>query len=116
MFATEVRRKREWELRAFLKWSWHVDEVFVKVNCKRHYFWRVIDHEGEVLEATVTKRINKAAALKFLKKSIKRYGRTEEVVTDRLSGTHPSHDGRQPPTPEAEPGSGRFRNANQSGS
>ena len=36
----------------FSKWKWHVDEVFVKVNGKRHYLWRAVDHEGEVLEAS----------------------------------------------------------------
>ncbi len=37
MFAAEIRRKRVQHLRAFSKWKWHVDEVFVKVNGKRHY-------------------------------------------------------------------------------
>ena len=85
MFASEIRRKRVQELRSYSKWKWHVDEVFVKVNGKRHYLWRAVDHEGEVLEAVVTKRRNKAAALKFLKKLMKRYGKPEEVVTDRLA-------------------------------
>ncbi len=56
MFAAEIRRKRVQQLRAFSKWNWRVDEVFVKVNGKRHYLWRSVDHEGEVLEAVVTKR------------------------------------------------------------
>ena len=85
MFASEIRRKRVQQLRSYSKWKWHVDEVFVKVNGKRHYLWRAVDHEGEVLEAVVTKRRNKAAALKFLKKLMKRYGKPEEVVTDRLA-------------------------------
>ncbi len=62
-----------------------MDEVFVKVNGKRYYLWRAVDHEGEALEAVVTKRRNKAAALKFLKKLMKRYGNADEVVTDRLA-------------------------------
>ena len=85
MFASEIRRKRVQQLRAFSKRKWHVDEVFVKVNGKRHYLWRAVDHEGEVLEAVVTKRRNKAAALKFLKKLMKRHGKAEEVVTDRFA-------------------------------
>ncbi len=85
MFASEIRRKRVQKLRAFSKWKWHVDEVFVKVNGKRHYLWRAVDHEGEVLEAVVTKRRNKAAALKFLKKLMKRHGCAEEIVTDRFA-------------------------------
>ena len=85
MFAAEIGRKRVQQLRAFSKWKWHVDEVFVKVNGKRHYLWRAVDHEGEVLETVVTKRRNKAAALKFLKKSMKRHGKAENVVTDRFA-------------------------------
>ncbi len=85
VFASEIRRKRVQQLRAFSKWKWHVDEVFVKVNGKRHYLWRAVDHEGEVLEAVVTKRRNKAAALKFLRKLMKRNGKAEEVVTDRFA-------------------------------
>ncbi len=85
MFASEIRQKRVQQLRAFSKWKWHVDEVFVKVNGKRHYPWRAVDHEGEVLEAVVTKRRNKAAALKFLRKLMKRHGKAEEVVTDRFA-------------------------------
>ncbi len=85
MFASEIRRKRVQQLRAFSKWKWHVDEVFVKVNGKRHYLWRAVDHEGEVLEAVVTKRRNKRAALKILKKLMKRHGCAEEIVTDRFA-------------------------------
>jgi putative transposase len=48
------------------------------------YLWRAVDHEGEVLESIVTKTRDKKAALKFLKKSMKRHGRPEVVVTDKL--------------------------------
>lgn len=57
----------------------------MKVNGKRHYLWRAVDHEGEVLEAVVTKRRNKAAALKFLKKLMKRHGKAETVATGRFA-------------------------------
>jgi len=84
MFASEIRRKRVNRMRAFSGWRWHVDEVFVKINGERHYLWRAVDHEGEVLEAVVTKRRNKRAALKFLKKLMRRYGQPGQIVTDRL--------------------------------
>ena len=84
MFAAEIRRKRVERMRTFSNWRWHVDEVFVKINGERHYLWRAVDHEGEVLEAVVTKRRNKKAALKFLRKLMRRYGRPDEIVTDRL--------------------------------
>ncbi len=85
MFAVEIRRKRVQQLRAFSKWKWHADEVFVKVNGKRHYLWLAVDHESEVLEAIVAKRRNKQAALKFLRKLIKRHGCVDGIVTDRFA-------------------------------
>ena len=56
----------------------------MKVNGELHYLWRAVDHEGEVLEAYVSKRRDRKAALTFLKKIMKRYGRPKAVVTDRL--------------------------------
>ncbi len=50
----------------------------------QHYLWRAVDQDGKVLEAHVTKTRDKAAALKFLKKLMKRHGRPEELVTDKL--------------------------------
>uniref|UniRef100_UPI00147DD419 IS6 family transposase n=1 Tax=Ruegeria arenilitoris TaxID=1173585 RepID=UPI00147DD419 len=85
MFATEIRRKRVQQLRVFSKWKWHVDEGFARVNGTRHHLRRAVDHEGEVLEAVVTKRRNKAAALKFLRKLVKRHGCAEEIVTDHCA-------------------------------
>jgi len=84
MFAAEIRRKRADKLRAWDQWRWHLDEVFVKINGQTHYLWRAVDHEGEVLEAYVTKRRDRQAALKFLRKAMKRYGQPDRIVTDRL--------------------------------
>jgi putative transposase len=61
-----------------------LDEVSVKVNGKLCYFWRAVDHEGEVLEIVVTAKREKAAALKFLKRIMKKYGCPKSVVTDGL--------------------------------
>ena len=71
-------------MRAFSNWQWHLDEVFVKINGETHYLWRAVDHEGEVLESYVTKRRDRKAALKFLRKSMKRHGRPHILVTDKL--------------------------------
>ena len=46
----------------------------MKINGETHYLWRAVDHEGEVLESFVTKRRDRKAALKFIRKSMKRYG------------------------------------------
>ena len=68
-------------LRRFPQWRWHLDEVFVKINGKLCYLWRAVDHEGEVLETVVTAKRDKAAALKFLKRIMKKYGQPRIVVT-----------------------------------
>lgn len=61
-----------------------MDEVFVKIDGNLHYLWRSVDHEGEVLEAVVTKKRDKKAALKVLKRLMKQYGRPSSIVTDKL--------------------------------
>jgi putative transposase len=71
-------------MRAYSNWQWHLDEVFVKVNGELHYLWRAVDHEGEVLESFVTKQRDRKAALKFLRKTMKRYGSPQTMVTDNL--------------------------------
>ena len=65
-------------------WRWHLDEVFVRINGETRYLWRAVDHEGEVLEVYATKRRDHRAALEFLKRAMKRYGRPATIVTDRL--------------------------------
>lgn len=84
IFAAKIQRGRVQAMWAFRHRRWHLDEVFVKINGEKHYLQRAVDHEGEVLESFVTKRLDKKAALKFLKKSLKRHGATEAIVTDRL--------------------------------
>jgi putative transposase len=84
MFAAQVRKKRAAHMRGYHQRRWNLDEVFVKINGKLCYLWRAIDHEGEVLETVVTVKRNKAAALKLLKRVMKKYGRPRSVVTDGL--------------------------------
>ena len=84
LFAREIRKKRNHSSRNHSKWKWHLDEVFVKINGETHYLWRAVDHEGEVLECFVSKRRDRKAALVFLKKLMKRYGKSHVIVTDRL--------------------------------
>ena len=50
MFAAEIRRKRVDRMRECRHWRWHLDERFVKNNGEKHYLWRAVDQEGEVLE------------------------------------------------------------------
>jgi putative transposase len=83
MLAAEIRKRRVHH-QSHSRWRWHLDEVFVRINGETYYLWRAVDHEGEVLEAFVTKRRDRKAALRFMRKAMKRYGRPEVVVTDRL--------------------------------
>ena len=84
MFAAEIRRKRVDHMRAYTHWRWHLDEVYVRINGEMRYLWRAVDHEGEVLESFVTLTRDKAAALKFIKKALKRHGSPKTIVTDGL--------------------------------
>ena len=49
MFAGEIRKRRV-HGRNWSNWRWQLDEVLVRSNGERHYLWRAVDHEGEVLE------------------------------------------------------------------
>ena len=84
MFAAEIRKRRVAHMRGYPQWRWHVDEAFVKIKGRLCYLWRAVDHEGEVLEAVVTAKRDKAAALKLLKRVMKKYGAPRAVVTDGL--------------------------------
>ncbi|WP_432199882.1 IS6 family transposase [Erythrobacter sp. W53] len=84
MFAADIKRHRISRMRGFRQWRWHLDEMFVKINGETHYLWRAVDQEGEVLESYVAKKRDKKAALKFMKKALKRNGAVETITTDGL--------------------------------
>lgn len=83
LFAAEIRRRRI-QYHSYSNWRWHLDEVFVRINGETRYLWRAVDHEGEVLEVFATKRRDRKAALKFLKRTMKRHGQPASIITDRL--------------------------------
>src|ERR1051326_3324846 len=60
---------------------WHLDEMVVRIGGKRMYLWRAVDHEGEVLDLLVQRRRDKHAALKLMRKLLKKQG----YVPDRKS-------------------------------
>jgi putative transposase len=84
LFAADIRRQRVSRMRGFRQWKWHLDEVYVKINGEMRYLWRAVDQEGEILESYVTKTRDKAAALRFMKKALKRHGSPEAITTDGL--------------------------------
>jgi putative transposase len=64
---------------------WHLDEMVVSIAGRGMYMWRAVDSEGEVLDVLVQPRRDKAAALKLLRKLLKRQGFAPTViVTDKL--------------------------------
>lgn len=65
--------------------QWHLDEMFVTIRGKRMYLWRAVDSEGEVLDFLIQPRRDRAAALKLMRKLLKKTGFAPRVVvTDKL--------------------------------
>ncbi len=64
---------------------WHLDEMFASINGKRMHLWRAVDSEGDVLDIMVQSRRDKKAALKLMRKLLKKQGYAPDaVVTDKL--------------------------------
>jgi putative transposase len=64
---------------------WHLDEVYLKIDGRMVYLWRAVDAEGEVLDVLVQSKRNKHAALKLMRKLLKKYAFVpERLVTDDL--------------------------------
>ena len=65
--------------------TWHLDEVYLKIDGRLVYLWRAVDGEGEVLDVLVQTKRNKHAALKLMRKLLKKYGSMpDKMVTDDL--------------------------------
>jgi transposase-like protein len=79
-FARELRNRRPRPTS-----RWHLDEMVVSIAGRNFWLWRAVDDEGEVLDLLVQRRRNRAAAVKLLRKLLKRQGfAPETMVTDRL--------------------------------
>src|SRR5246127_699424 len=79
-YANELRRRRP---RCGDKW--HLDEVFLTIRDKRHYLWRAVDQDGNVLDILVQSRRNKKAAKRFFRKLLKELHYIPRVIiTDKL--------------------------------
>src|SRR5919199_459615 len=80
VFAKRLRRSHPKPSRC-----WHLDEMVVRIAGETVYLWRAVDHEGEVLDVLVQRRRDKAAALKLMRKLLKKQGFAPAVVvTDQL--------------------------------
>src|SRR5260221_10381256 len=64
---------------------WHLDEMVVRIADKHMYLWRAVDHEGEVLEILVQRRRDKRAAVRLMRKLLRKQGfAPKQVTTDKL--------------------------------
>ena len=64
---------------------WHLDEMVVQIAGERMYLWRAVDHEGEVLDMLVQRRRDSRAALRLMRKLLKKQGFAPKLlVTDKL--------------------------------
>jgi putative transposase len=66
--------------------KWHLDEVFIRINGIRHYVWRAVDQDGNVLDVLVQSHRNAVAATRFFRKLLKglRYV-PRVIITDKLA-------------------------------
>ena len=67
---------------------WHLDEMVVRIAGKRMYLWRAVDHEGEVLDMLVQRRRDKRAALRLMRKLLKKQGFTPKLLTTDKLGSY----------------------------
>src|SRR6202041_1262120 len=80
LFAREFRRRRPRPTS-----QWHLDEMAVVIAGRQFWLWRAVDDEGEVLDLLVQPRRDKAAAVKLMRKLLKKQGFAPDVmVTDKL--------------------------------
>ena len=80
MIAADLRKRR---LKPHT--TWHLDEVYLKIDGRMVYLWRAVDAEGEVLDVLVQSKRNKHAALKLMRKLLRKYAFVpERLVTDDL--------------------------------
>jgi putative transposase len=86
MFAAGLRRRRPRPGD-----RWHVDEVQLKSNRRRHWLWRAVDQDGMVLDILVQARRDRQAAERFLRRVLQGCGRAPRViVTDKLASYPPA--------------------------
>ena len=64
---------------------WHLDEMVVRIASRRMYLWRAVDDEGEILDMLVQRRRDTCAALRLMRKLLKKQGFAPKLlVADKL--------------------------------
>src|SRR5436309_9255408 len=69
---------------------WHLDEMVVRIAGKRMYLWRAVDHEGDVLDMLVQRRRDKRAALRLMRKLLRKQGFAPKLLTTDKLGSYGS--------------------------
>src|SRR5438105_3218146 len=67
---------------------WHLEEMVVRIAGTQMYLWRSVDHEGEVLDMLVQRRRDKRAALRLMRKLLKKQGFTPKLLTTDKLGSY----------------------------
>lgn len=112
--------------------KWHLDEVVIMIRGVKHWLWRAVDSNGEVLDILVQSRRNARAAKRFIARLVARWGTPRVIVTDKLRSygaalrklalevDHRAHkginnriEGSHRPTRKREKIQGRFKSARQ---
>jgi len=112
--------------------KWHLDEVVIPINGVKHWLWRAVDANGDVLDILVQTRRNAKAAKRFLTKLIAQCGQPRVIITDKLrsyiqpirqlvpNADHRAHnglnnriEGGHRPTRRREKVMGRFKSQRQ---
>ncbi|MPQ96188.1 IS6 family transposase [Thioclava sp. JE_KL1] len=78
-FAARIRRERPDPAD-----KWHLDEVVISINGKKHWLWRAVDANGDVLDILIQSRRNTSAAKRFFRKLFRCWGQPRVLVTDKL--------------------------------
>ncbi len=65
-YARRLRRRR-----GRMGDTWHLDEVFVKIQGRQQYLWRAVDEDGDAIDILVQSRRNRRAAIRFFRKLLK---------------------------------------------
>ena len=80
MIAADLRKRRPKP-----HTTWHLDEAYLKIDGRMVYLWRAVEAKGEVLDVLVQSRRDKHAALKLMRKLLKKYGFVpDRLITDDL--------------------------------
>ena len=86
-YARTLRRRR-----GRLGDRWFLDEVFVTIRGRRHYLWRAVDQDGDVIDILVQRRRNAHAAKRFFRKLMKGQGSEPRwLITDKLGSYAAAH-------------------------